>query len=283
MSNLKTLRLMVVIGAQKSGTATLSVDLSRCKHFELDLVKKEESPLLAFGTSAARDASLLDSLSPEKQQNVYVDVSTLYAVEGTTVPVGKVTASIPHIKIAYILREPLSRALSHYRQECLTGKEKLTAAEAITPDSDYVCNSLYGQQLKKWADFVPAENIKIVKFEEYINNRVDTIRELCDFAEIPDEGCEAIERDIAHNVTAARPRFHPWIHRILSTNTYHRLVRKNLDPNTRDRLKRVISLRNNSASATVEPQLERELRAIFDQDNEVLRSIIPDAPCWTSS
>lgn len=280
MSNLESSGTLVVIGAQKSGTATLSVDISKCRHFEMDLVRKEESPLLRIGKSVAEDAKIFSSIKPKSRRNVYVDVSTLYTVNGRSVPVQSVVRNVPNIKVVYILREPMARALSHHRQETLTGKETRTAEDALTPNSDYVQNSLYGHHLSRWVKFLPVENIKVLRFEDYIQYRAEVLRDLCRFAGVPDTGCDAIEQEVAHNVTASRPRFHPLVHKALSSDIYHRLVRKKMNAEVRGRFKKLFSLPNKTQSSAVERGLEDRLREIFEQDNRLLRSLISDAPRW---
>lgn len=281
-SNASSHAPMVVIGAQKSGTATLSEDIARCAGFEIDLVRKEESMLLEYDGSDRLARKISHFFTPEKRGCVVVDVSTLYTTApANTVPVDKVIELMPDLKIVYILREPLARALSHHRQDTLIGLTKAAADDALKSDSTFVENSLYGKQLLLWSRYVPAQNIHLIKFEDYIANRVETVRNLCEFAGVDSSGCERIDSDKAFNVTGARPKFHPWIHRILASKIYHQLVRKRVNSQFRNKLKKSVAKPNDSRESVISEDTQIFLAELFKSDYELLKSIYPDAPQWT--
>ena len=274
-------RPMVVIGAQKAGTATLSADLFCCDGFEIDLVRKEESELLTLNRSVQINNRTLERFTPKQTGKVVVDVSTLYSTfPEHTVPLQQIAKLLPEMKIVYILRHPLQRTLSHHRQDTLIGVSTLSAEEAITPGSTYLENSLYGKQLSLWTKHFPVENIMLIKFEDYISDRIGTVRRICAFSGVTDQGCDSIQPNQALNVTANRPKFHPWIHRILSSKIYHQYVRKKVPSDIRNKFKTSVSLPNDSKKGVISETKLKELNNIFISDRDLLNSLHTNAPSW---
>lgn len=281
MTKLYSPEPIVVIGSQKSGTTTLMKDLLKCEGFEIDFSTKEESILLKLGEDSRHVDTVRQFFTPDNPNNRVVDVSTLYTKSPQIqVNIQAVTDALPNIKLIYIVRERLARALSHYQQDKLIGKTSLPVEKAITLESKYVTNSLYGKQLSIWNDHVDINNILLVKFEDYIAHRQETIDEICDFSGVNQEKIVSIDSSSAFNVTKRRPKFHPLIHRILSTEAYHKLVRKNLPNNTRDKIKRLFLVKNNTEVTTLSIEKKSELILHFKNDQEKLLQLHPNAPTW---
>jgi hypothetical protein len=106
----------------------------------------------------------------------------------------------PNTKIIAIIRDPVERAFSEY---------KLMKNLRITMDSSYdlkyfkeegfnfekalkkypqlIKNGKYGEQLNKYYELFPKKNIKIIIYEDFINNPKKIIKELYNFLEVNQE------------------------------------------------------------------------------------------------
>lgn len=100
----------------------------------------------------------------------------------------------PHLKLIFVLRNPVDRAYAHYRYMVLRGMEPLDFSEALVQEKnrfdaelrhhEYAGRSMYGKQLEWFLKFFPFEQILIVNSEKL---RVDTdvqLKRITDFLEI---------------------------------------------------------------------------------------------------
>lgn len=94
----------------------------------------------------------------------------------------------PDVKLILMLRNPVTRALSHYKMHYSRGNEKLPLREALQIESERMSNSdyqtrarhsyldrgYYAKQMKRWLEFFKLEQIHIIIFEDYLKNKEAT-------------------------------------------------------------------------------------------------------------
>jgi hypothetical protein len=105
---------------------------------------------------------------------------------------GRVEAVLPDVRVIAILRDPVERAYSHYKQEYARGFEDAETFEqalALEPDRlsgeeermvahpgyqsyshqhhSYVARGMYADQLERWASHVPAERTLVLHSERF--------------------------------------------------------------------------------------------------------------------
>ena len=99
---------------------------------------------------------------------------------------------IPEVKIIVILREPVARAFSAWVHLTRDGREHLSFEEALADEPrrikenwaeiwHYKEESKYYNQLKRYYDSFPKENIKVVIYEDFKNNQMRVYGEICNF------------------------------------------------------------------------------------------------------
>jgi hypothetical protein len=101
------------------------------------------------------------------------------------------------IKFIFILRDPVKRAYSHYLMSCAKGFENQDFENALNLENDrikkshmknkkfsYFHRGLYAAQIKEYVKFFPIENMKFIKFEDFISNKEDVLKEVCEFLEV---------------------------------------------------------------------------------------------------
>lgn len=171
-------------GAQKSGTTSLHYFLS--KHPDIFIPKKPEE--LHFFDLDENYSKGLDwymaYFSQWQGEPIIAQTSPLYIYK-TQVP-ARIQAFNPEAKFIFILRNPLDRAYSHYWNSVRYGYEHLSFEEALDQEKErinknsdfrrkysYADRGKYTEQLLRFYNFFPRENILILLFEQLINSYID--------------------------------------------------------------------------------------------------------------
>lgn len=84
---------------------------------------------------------------------------------------------IPRVRLVYLVREPLARAVSQWRHHVRDGTESRPIAEALLdPESQYVARSRYLERIGPFLDLFAAEQLLIVVQERLRDHRDATLR-----------------------------------------------------------------------------------------------------------
>lgn len=272
---------LVVIGAQKSGTATLTQDLLCCEHLWVEPSLKEESPLIGAGSGKKQENKIRAWFQQAGDNRIPVNISTQYSMTPEYTPDIELLAKLyPRCRIIYVLRDRLDRSLSHHHHDQVLGITRKSAEKAIHEHSPYVWNSLYGKQLQNWLAYFPEQQIMLIKFEDYVSNRPATLEAICDFLEVPSDGVSNVDQNTAHNVTANRHKFNPLLSKVLRSAIYKNTIKKVLGASIRNRLKSPLSGKNNVVRSEISPTLTGELIAMFERDQILLRKLHKNTPDW---
>ncbi|MCK5815472.1 MAG: sulfotransferase [Flavobacteriaceae bacterium] len=86
------------------------------------------------------------------------------------------------IKLIFILRHPTKRVISNYLHLLKSGRAIYSLEDTLryNPNS-IIRRSLYKEQLENYYKHIPFERIKVVLFEDFIQNKEQCIGEICDF------------------------------------------------------------------------------------------------------
>jgi hypothetical protein len=246
----------LVIGAYKSGTTALDAYLRQ--HPDVFLPSLKEPSYFAFAggragprpvpraavTDAARYARLFDGA---RGQRAVGEVSPEYLAHPGAAEA--IRRELPDAKLVAVLRDPAERAYSDYLMYRRDGRERLDfgaaldaqAARAATgdPTGFYVATGFYGEQLARYFERFPAEQIRVHVFEDLVAAPevvlADVFRFLgVDDAFVPDDlggrNAGGIPRNAAHRVlmrarAAAGPLVRPMVPTTLRARIDRRLQR----------------------------------------------------------
>jgi hypothetical protein len=182
----------LVVGAQKSGTTTLFVLLS--KHPEIFMPSRKELQFFSSPTLYPRGlnwyAEEFFGSCPDGHLAGEVSPQYMYSSEIAR----RVHDGLPEAKIIAILREPIDRAFSHYRMACRREQEDRSLEEAFamaraTDESDveaaetarYLQFSDYERVLSEYLRLYGRDQILIL-FQEDLDKHPDTVmRQVCAF------------------------------------------------------------------------------------------------------
>jgi hypothetical protein len=86
------------------------------------------------------------------------------------------------IKLIFVLRHPTERAISNYLHALKSGRAIYSLEDTLRYNPySILTRSLYKEQLSHYYNYIPAERIKVVLFEDLISNTRACISEVCEF------------------------------------------------------------------------------------------------------
>ena len=143
------------------------------------------------------------------------------------------------LKLLFMLRDPVERALSQYYQALRVGSERESFEKAVmaaeldgqdTPLSiirrRYITRGFYATQIKRYLEFFPKENMLFIIFEvDFLKNRQETIGHVLDFL-----GVERIPLDINIRSNPASDSRSQGIKRLMNAQNRFRETAKALMP-----------------------------------------------------
>ena len=91
--------------------------------------------------------------------------------------VERIHEHIPDAKLIYMVRDPISRILSHWRHATGAGYETRSMEEVLTRDDQtYVTRSMYWMQLQPYLEHFDRDQIEVITQEELQSDREGTMR-----------------------------------------------------------------------------------------------------------
>lgn len=203
----RTLPTFLVIGAQRGGTTTLYHYLLRHPQV-LGAADKEVHFFdlrYADGLDAYRGAFPTQASARRVERAhgaVAIGEATPYYLFHPAVP-ARVAADLPDARLIAVLRDPVSRAWSHYRHEVDLGHEDLSFEDALDAEGKrtqgeaerlvadplassfehqhhtYVARGRYVEQLERWWAAVPRERLLLVRSEDLHGDPAPTFEAIC--------------------------------------------------------------------------------------------------------
>jgi hypothetical protein len=91
--------------------------------------------------------------------------------------------ALPDLKLLYLVRDPIERAVSHYAHNRVDGRESQSIDEAFRPveDSHYLQTSRYHFQLSQYLEHYSEEDVLVIESEQLRADRMQVLREIFAF------------------------------------------------------------------------------------------------------
>jgi len=228
---------LFIVGAMKAGTTSFNEMLAQHpeiyfspikepNYFVNEIPKSIYQPSRFFNVETYFEKQFPESLhiAPIKELRHYEKLFSLsneddtYRAEGSTAYLHAPEAADliykynPGAKIIILLRDPLKRAISHYKMDLGLGRTKESFQTEIEKDLEafknnklsnwsYLGMSLYYENIKRYKDLF-GEQVYILNFEELIKSKEDTLDKIFQFLSIKNMNLE-----IPHNNPTANLRF----------------------------------------------------------------------------
>lgn len=264
----------LIIGAMKCGTTTLQAQLAAQDGVFMTTPKEpnffSDDAVFARGLDWYRDL-----FRPARPGDRKGEASTHY----TKLPthprtLERLRPCYPRLRLIYMIRDPLHRAVSHYIHEWSEGRMGDDPVAEFARHSEMVDYGCYARQIAPWIEAYGAEAVLLTSLEQL---KADPQAELTRIARhIGHEGPVHWQEDLgAQNVSAERVRRLPFqdvlIDNPLATALRRALVPKAIRAAIRD-------ARKIKARPQLPETLRDGLRARFLADRADLARLFPDHP-----
>ena len=187
---MKALPTFLIIGAVKAGTTSLHHYLNQHPEIQMSAVK-ETNFFSGAANGVPYPVGRVDSIGEYERLfdpafDVRGEASPGYSNHPRREGVPeRIEALLPEVKLVYIVRDPIARAVSHYQMQVGLSEEQRPAAEALTdlsePRTSYVPPGLYATQLELYLRRFPQERILLVDQADLLKVRGATLRRVFDF------------------------------------------------------------------------------------------------------
>jgi hypothetical protein len=191
----------IVIGAQKSGTTALAQFLGQ--HQDICMARPKEAHAFDHKDYAG---SWTDVLLSEYYGGFFAHAGSENC-RGEATPIylylpdapRQMHSYNPDLKLLVILRDPVERAISHYRMAVAQGYEHLPLWLASVPlaehsmfrENSYRSRGLYARQLRRFRQYFAPGQLLVVRTEDLREQHAATLQAVFDFLQVaPDAAIE---------------------------------------------------------------------------------------------
>ncbi|MEO0817566.1 MAG: sulfotransferase [Pseudomonadota bacterium] len=261
----------LVIGAMRAGTTSLHNTLSKLDGLSLPRMKETdffiESKNWARGLDwyrglfASRDSALRGEVCPNyAKRDVFPEVP------------GNVRALAPDVRLIYLVRDPVERALSHFRHTWISTGDVPSpdAFEGSWAERHILSTSQYAWQLEPWLDTFSADQVLVIDLETLICEPETQIAAIADHIGL-DADIE-VDHLITENAAVDVARMPRWWHAM--RNTPVGIKARSMTPTG---LVRAVKSRLRSRTVSEVPALPSSVRdrfaEILARDAQALRSL----------
>ena len=194
---------LVIIGAQKAGTTSLSAALA--KHPDVFMSNPMKEPTYFFPetaliqrmkrydvTTVATRAEVLAKVMKRGYSNerYFCEASTDYTIgqvaQKYDIP-QRMKQESPDMRLLYIVRNPFERLMSNFRH--IAKQTHTTSLIALLEDpklgENMILTSCYGRQLAWYFKHFDSATVHILFFEEFTRDQNTELRKVYDFLDLP--------------------------------------------------------------------------------------------------
>lgn len=179
------------------------------------------------------------------------------------------------VKILMMLRKPVDRAYSHYLHTLRDGFEKYSFEEALEKEKgrlqtdnyyyklkySYASQGRYARHLKAYLEHFDAAQIKVVLFEDFVQDQSKVVNEVLSFL-----GLEPILMESEVKSNPARSARFAWVNQLMASKGLFKQVVKKMFPSKKLRQTiRTFIMESNSKKMSVKPLEDSKKAQLFDQ------------------
>ena len=181
----------VIAGAPRSGTTWLTTALDR--HPDVWMAKPlqpEPKFFLVDELYACGVAEYSRRWFADAPEGVRAGEKSTNYLE-SAVAAERMAAHLPDVRLVFVLRDPVERAISNYRWSVSNGMEDADLATAIALEDErertleprlryarphaYVSRGRYAELLRPWLDSFPREQVAVIRFEDLVGDTATTV------------------------------------------------------------------------------------------------------------
>lgn len=228
----------LIIGGMKCGSTTLFRDLMTHPRIFFPLDKEPENLCHDEVLTDAGRARYAQHFASARADQLLAEASTAYTkrpdFEGMATRAHAICGQ--HLRILYLIRDPIARAVSHHYHDYARGNMPASIDEAAAAFPSLANYSRYAMQVEPWLDTFGPDQVRLIRFEDYVTNRPLMSSRICTFLGL-DPRPDLIESDKVFNKSEGKAIMAgPW-RLVAHSPLYRRLVRPLLPMRFKDRFK----------------------------------------------
>ena len=252
-----TLPSFLIVGGMKCGSTTLYRDLANSPTVFFPLDKEPENLTSDDVLTDSGRAEYELMFKKARPDQLCAEASTAYTKQPTfeRVPQRAFELIGPDLKVIYIIRKPIERMVSHLHHCISSGIwEPCDLKSAIGAYPELIQYSEYGKQIAPWIERFGPDQVRIVRFDDYMSNRRARCVELWNW--LGAEPCpQLIDEEKAFNASKSKPILRGPLRWVPNNPVYRSCVRPLFSNQMRGRIRSVVL-----PKARVErPALENEV------------------------
>lgn len=152
--------------------------------------------------------------------------------------------------------------------------------QCIRQHPELINYSRYAMQIRPWIEAFGKDSVLLIRFEDFIQNRSDTLKQVFTFLGVSSDHISA-EQNRIYNASKSRPILTPAWQHFIETKLYRRILRPLLSPSLRDKIRsRVLPLPSSHcppANADTSQYIADQVR---DDITDLQHLLELDSPLW---
>lgn len=290
----------LIIGAAKSGTTSLYSYLNQHpqiyfspfkepRFFALEgLTIDYQGPAQVINEKAINTIDEYQKLFSEVEDQIAVgEASTLYLYSKDAPQ--KIKQYIPDVKLIAILRNPIDRAYSSYSHLVRDGFETLSFKQALEEEKQridrnwpplwhYQQRGFYYQQLARYYDIFPSEQIRVYLYDDFIRNAKKVTVDIFNFLGVDADFTANTSQKMNVSGVPKNKAFHKII---TQDNPLKSLVKQLLPQDLRKQLYKKIKSSNLEKQSAMSSEVRRQLADTYQEDINKLEKLLDrDLSSW---
>ncbi|MFK5893319.1 MAG: sulfotransferase [Pseudomonadota bacterium] len=283
---------LFVVGAAKCGTTSLASYLNQHESIFIPDIKEPKYfsiPENVFPHKGPGDevvdlnvvASLEDynALYRGQECSQYLCDASVDYLMFDNVPV-RIFDYCPDAKIIIMLRNPVDRAYSAYMHMIRDGREYLSFEDAIKLENKraeenweffwkYIECGMYSKQVERYLNIFPEKNIKVVLFDDFINDANKVLNEISGFLEI-----ERKDYNVSRVLNVSGVPSNKALHNLLNNKNFiKKFFRKYIPVSLKEKIKYIVSSKN-IKKVKISDSVRKDLVMCFRDDVSKLSLIL---------
>lgn len=217
----------ILVGAMKCGTTTLAAQLDQ--QAGVFITKPKEPNYFSDDAVFANGPDWYSALFAEAAEGDLKGEASTHYTKLPTYPetVARMKAALPELRLIYMIRDPMVRAVSHYIHEWTEGRMGADAAKALVGAPEVIEYGCYGKQIAPYLEAYGPQNVFLTSLEQIKADPDAEFERIASFLGL--EGAAWVHDLPAQNVSKARARKLP-MQKLLVDNPVATTLRRNLVP-----------------------------------------------------